>query len=63
MSPDHQLMLAVRDGDVDVVFPRGIKADLVLTTVDGEIYTDFELDIMRNQEVKKINPPFFNRKF
>jgi hypothetical protein len=34
------------DGDVDVTFPADLKADLRLSAGQGEIYTDFEFDLV-----------------
>ena len=48
------------DGDIDVTFPSDIKANLALKTIEGEIYTDFDMDIVKKPEVEKkksINDP------
>lgn len=34
------------NGDVDVTFPPGLKADLHLSSGQGDIYTDFEFDLV-----------------
>jgi len=41
------------DGDIDVTFPSDIQADMTMRTVEGDIYTDFEMDIIRTPKVEK----------
>ena len=41
------------DGDIDVTFPSDTKANLSIKSVDGDIFTDFEIDISRKPEVEK----------
>jgi len=32
------------EGDIDVTLPSGTRADLVMKTIDGDIYSDFNMD-------------------
>jgi len=41
------------EGDIDVTLPSDLKANLVLRTVDGEMYTDFDIEISRYVEKDK----------
>ena len=37
------------NGDVDVTFPAAFRADLKISSMQGEILSDFELEVMPNQ--------------
>ena len=41
------------NGDVDVTFPSNLKADLHLTAGQGDIYTDFEFDLVPTETETK----------
>lgn len=41
------------NGDVDVTFPGDLKADLRVSAGQGEIYTDFEFDLIPTEEELK----------
>ena len=41
------------EGDIDVTLPSDLKANLVLRTVDGEMYTDFDIEISSYIEKEK----------
>ncbi|HKY31380.1 MAG TPA: DUF4097 family beta strand repeat-containing protein [Candidatus Polarisedimenticolia bacterium] len=41
------------NGDVDVTFPGDLKTDLRLSTGQGEIYTDFEFDLVPTESEMK----------
>ncbi|NBA85791.1 DUF4097 family beta strand repeat protein [Emticicia sp. CRIBPO] len=46
------------NGDVDITFPATLKADVKLKSDNGEIYTDFDIVIDRNQpKVNKSSSP------
>ena len=53
INNDKPMYFSSVDGDVDVTFPSGIKADMTIKTIDGDIYTDFEMDINRMPQVEK----------
>ena len=39
------------DGDIDVTFPANTKATISAKNVDGDIYTDFDMDLTLVKEV------------
>lgn len=38
------------DGDIDVTFPSTVKATVMIKLDDGEIYSDFDIDLKANQK-------------
>ena len=53
VDKEKPMSLSTVEGDIDVTLPADLKADLTLKTVDGEIYSGFDMDIVRNPEVVK----------
>ncbi len=45
MDPGKPMSFASYDGDIDVTFPATLKANVKLRTQEGEIYSDFEVDL------------------
>jgi hypothetical protein len=43
VSPDKAMAFSSMNGDIDVTFPGDIKANLVMRSREGEIYSDFEI--------------------
>ena len=41
------------EGDIDVTFPSDIHATVTAKNVDGDVYTDFEMDMAMGPEVIK----------
>ncbi|MFC1528682.1 DUF4097 family beta strand repeat-containing protein [Candidatus Latescibacterota bacterium] len=41
------------DGDIDVTIPPDTQADLTMSNVEGDAFTDFEIDVAIKPEVKK----------
>ena len=46
------IFLSTVDGDIDVTLPPNIQADLSLQTLDGDMFTDFDIDIALEPERK-----------
>lgn len=45
MDPGKPMSFASYDGDIDVTFPAALKANAKMRTQEGEIYSDFEVDL------------------
>jgi DUF4097 and DUF4098 domain-containing protein YvlB len=45
MDPGKPMSFASYDGDIDVTFPSALKANVKMRTQEGEIYSDFEIDL------------------
>ena len=45
VTKEEPMAFSTIDGDIDVTFPSNIKATISAKNVDGEIYTDFDIDI------------------
>ncbi len=50
VDPDKDMAFSSFNGDVDVTFPASIKAKVKLKTVQGEIFTDFQIKEIENPE-------------
>jgi hypothetical protein len=46
IQPGKSMSFVTFDGDVDVTFPGGLKADLRVSAGQGDIYTDFDFDMV-----------------
>jgi len=47
VSADKPLSFSTMTGDIDVSLPAGVKANLKMKTEQGEIFTDFDIDMTR----------------
>lgn len=45
VDSDKNMSFSTLNGDVDVTLPKNVKADVHLNTTNGEIYSDFEVEI------------------
>lgn len=52
VKPNKAMSFISFNGKVDITFPPNIKADLILKTQNGNIYSDFEIEVKRT--VRKI---------
>ena len=54
IDPGKPMSFSSYDGDVDVTFPSTVKAMVMIKANDGEIYSDFEIDLKTSprQQVK-----------
>jgi len=50
VDPDKDMSFSSFNGDVDVVFPVSLKAKVKLKTVQGDVYTDFQITEIENPE-------------
>ena len=51
MTKEEPMAFSTIDGDIDVTFPADTKATISAKNVDGDIYTDFDMDITHVKEV------------
>jgi len=49
IDADKPMSFTTMNGDVDVTFPAGLKANLKMKSERGEIYSDFEIAIVKTQ--------------
>jgi hypothetical protein len=47
VAADKPLSFSSMSGDIDVTLPADVKANLKMKTDQGEVYTDFEIDLTR----------------
>ncbi|MGB9006828.1 MAG: DUF4097 family beta strand repeat-containing protein [Candidatus Aminicenantales bacterium] len=52
-TPGKPMSFSTVDGDIDVTLPADIKATVKLKTEEGNIYTDFGVDLQQAQEKKE----------
>ena len=45
IDPGKPMSFSAYDGDIDVTFPSTVKATVMIKTNEGEIYSDFEIDL------------------
>ncbi len=50
VSPDLPMSFTCWEGDIDVTLPSAAKANLKMKSGEGEVYTDFDLQIVRNPD-------------
>jgi hypothetical protein len=50
VSPDLPMSFTSWQGDIDVTLPSNTKANLKMKSYRGEVYTDFDLQIVRNPD-------------
>lgn len=48
--PDKDMSFSTLNGDIDVTFPSTIKADLKLKSDNGNIYSDFEIQLQKKSK-------------
>jgi DUF4097 and DUF4098 domain-containing protein YvlB len=51
MPEEGPMAFSTIDGDIDVTFPANTKATISAKNVDGDIYTDFDMDMTHVKEV------------
>jgi DUF4097 and DUF4098 domain-containing protein YvlB len=52
MDAGKPMSFTAFDGDIDVTFPPTLKANVKMRTQEGEIYSDFEIDLKATQQQK-----------
>lgn len=50
IDPGKPMSFSSYDGDIDVTFPSTVKATVMIKTDDGEVYSDFDIDLKANQK-------------
>lgn len=53
IEPGKPMSFVSFNGDVDVTLPAGLSADLAMRSDNGEVYTDFDVDLAATGPVKK----------
>ena len=53
IDPNKPMSFSTFNGDVDVTFPGEIKADVKMKSEMGDIYTDYEIQIVQQQTQKQ----------
>ena len=53
ITPGKPMSLSAMDGDIDITLPPDAKASLKMKTDDGQIYTDFDVQLTPSQEKKE----------
>ncbi|HNP19105.1 MAG TPA: DUF4097 family beta strand repeat-containing protein [Fulvivirga sp.] len=53
VTPNTPMSFTTYNGDVDITFPAGFKAELKLKTNQGEIYSGFEMEVIKSEPIKK----------
>ena len=48
VESDTTMMFSSLNGDVDISFPKSLKADITARSDNGNVYTDFEITKVRN---------------
>ena len=51
ITKEEPMAFSTIDGDIDVTFPADTKATISAKNVDGDIYTDFDMDLTHVKEV------------
>jgi DUF4097 and DUF4098 domain-containing protein YvlB len=46
--PDKPMSFSTLNGDIDVTFPNDLKADVRIKSDNGEVYSDFEMQISKD---------------
>ena len=54
IDQEKPLYFSTVSGDIDVTFPSNIKTDLTLSSVDGNMYTDFDINIVKRSRTPTI---------
>jgi hypothetical protein len=50
IDPGKPMSFSSYDGDIDVTFPATLKANVKMRSQEGEVYSDFSIDIKANQQ-------------
>jgi len=52
IDPGKPMSFSAYDGDIDITFPSSVKATVMIKVDDGEIYSDFEIDLKATTKQK-----------
>lgn len=53
VNPDTPMSYITYNGDVDITLPGTIKANLKMKTTSGEIYSGFDVSLVKNEPITK----------
>ena len=51
LTKDRALYLSSVDGDIDITIPKDTRADIMAKTMDGDVYSGFEGDVVVGREI------------
>ncbi|MFQ5629087.1 MAG: DUF4097 domain-containing protein [bacterium] len=63
ITPDKTMSFITMNGTIDVTFPTAIKADVKLRTDNGNVYSDFDIEMQRNVRKIEKSPRGKGRKY
>lgn len=49
VTPDVPMAFSSLNGDVDITFPANVSANISAKTENGDVLTDFEMDMIKNE--------------
>ncbi|WPP51537.1 DUF4097 family beta strand repeat-containing protein [Catalinimonas niigatensis] len=50
ITTDKPIMVSVVSGDIDLIMPSTTKADFKLSSISGEVYTDFDMAMKQKEQ-------------
>ena len=53
VTPDTPMAFSSLNGDIDITFPANVKMDAQMKTLNGEVYTDFDMNVSAGSNVDK----------
>jgi len=53
VTPGKPMSFSSMDGDIDITLPSAVKASLKMKTEDGQIFTDFDVQLTPSQQKKE----------
>ena len=53
IKSDNPMAFSTMDGDIDITFPATVKAKVTAKNVDGDIFTDFDMEMVPNVQASK----------
>jgi len=51
LNKESALYFSTVDGDIDITLPKDIKADIMARTMDGDVYTGFDVDLTNGNQM------------
>jgi hypothetical protein len=52
LNKDRALYFSTVNGDIDITFPKGINADIMTRTMEGDVYSGFDGDVTLGKETE-----------
>ena len=51
LNKDSTLYFSTVDGDIDITFPKGTNADVMARTMEGDVYSGFDGDVIVGKQI------------